>query len=78
MFIKPNQIDQFQIFVSIIVKNLRMILVKLTSNVSNYFHSILINIDFSHDDESYMFIEDNAIYIKSTILNTKNLKIYFL
>lgn len=52
LFIKPNQIDQFQIFVSIIVKNLRMILVKLTSNVSNYFHSILINIDFSHDDES--------------------------
>lgn len=31
LFIKPNQIDQFQIFVSIIVKNLRMILVKLTS-----------------------------------------------
>lgn len=26
----------------------------------------------------YMFIKDNAIYIKSTILNMKNLKIYFL
>lgn len=25
----------------------------------------------------YMFIEDNAIYIKSTILNTKNLKINY-